>query len=112
MLISFHFILTGTDCSLEAENTIPVPAPLAGGSTVIICPLNHCLGEYIFEHHNHNTLQYEIVYQGMRKTNVTIRTLSDAGYFRCSRKCSDSRPVSQYCYFKLVSKLRSHRSLS
>ena len=112
MLISFHFILTGTDCSLEAENTTSVPAPLSGGSTVIICPPNHCFGEYIFEHRNHNTSQYEIVHQGMQETNVTVRTFSDAGYFRCSKKCSDSRSAPQYCYFELVGKLRSHRSLS
>ena len=97
MPISFHFILIGTDCSLEAENTTPVPVPLGGGST-FICPPNYCVGEYIFEHLNHNTLQYEIIHQGMHETYVTVRTLSDAGYFRCSKKCSDSRSVSQYCY--------------
>ena len=100
---SADFIL-GTDCLNEAENTTPISVPL-GGRSIIVCPPNNCSGEYIIEHRNHITSQYEIVYRGMRKTYVTITTLSDAGYFRCSKKCNDNRAVSQNCYFELIGKL-------
>ena len=56
----------------------------------------------MIEHLNHNTSRYEIIQQGSHRANVTIKTLSDVGYFRCSKRCNDGRSDSPYCYFNTV----------
>ena len=59
----------------------------------------------MIEHLNHNTSQYEIIQHGSHQANVTTRALSDAGYFRCSKRCSDASSDSPYCYLNAVGML-------
>ena len=103
--ILFRFIAAATDdCSFELKNVVPTPVSL-DDRLVVVCPPNHCSGEYVIEHLNHNTSQYEIIQQGSNRANVNIRELSDAGYFRCSKRCNDGRSHSPYCYLKAVGML-------
>ena len=79
-----------------------------GDFFLIACPPNHCSGQYVIEHLNHNTSQYTIIIQQeICRANVTISSLDDAGYFRCSKRCNDGRPDSPYCYLNVVGMLQN-----
>lgn len=107
--ILFQFI--ATDCSLEVKDVQPISVSL-GDKLVVVCPPNNpCSGEYVIEHLNHSTSQYEIIQsqiiqQEANRANVTIRKLSNAGYFRCSKRCNDGESDSPHCYFNAVGKLQ------
>ena len=70
-LIPIH--IATDDCSFVVKDVVPTPVSL-GGRLVVVCTPNHCSGEYVIEHLNHNTSQYEIIQQGSNRANMSIRT--------------------------------------
>jgi len=57
-----------------------------------------CTGEYVYEHLNKSTNQYEVVQKGSHHFQIRAIELDDAGSYRCWKRCNDTEQ-SPYCYF-------------
>ena len=101
IMTDIFIYLIATDCTFQSKSAVAIPLSL-GDELEITCPPNYCAGQYIIEHLNHSTSQYELVQQGYHRATVIIATLHDAGYFRCSKRCNDSKLDSLYCYLNVV----------
>ena len=103
-MIFFHFITT--DCSWTGAQDAETITKSLGEWFVISCRPHHCPGQYIIEHLNHITSHWVLIQQTeSRKANVTIESLGNAGYIRCSKRCYDGAQNSPFSYFNVVGML-------
>ena len=86
-------------CATDYNAVQPVNTHL-GESVQSVCPLPLCSGQFVLEHYNPSTLQYDVVQEGSSYTSgIHVSDYSNAGNYRCYQKCeNDNNTETTYCY--------------